>query len=183
VPISGHWHERKFASVQNRMPTLFSLQTLFLEAVRELQTTESRLLCALPVLARAATSRELKAVFKSHLALARMQAARLEWIFGELAGPPVGGIRPIEAGEATVQGEGRPLAASLAVEDLGLIAAAQHIEHHAVGIYGRALTYARLLGLDRAGELLQVSLHEAAHAVVRLAEIGRAPPRDPPRLG
>ena len=153
------------------MTTAPTFRNNFLEVLCELHDAETQLLQVLPVLAGSAFHPELKSTFKNHLAQTRSQAERIERILGELGEPVHEGaseaISLIIAGaRATVARTADP-----DTRDAWLIAAAQHIERHAISAYGRARTYARLLGLERANELLYASLHETALASIQLSDL------------
>jgi ferritin-like metal-binding protein YciE len=156
------------------MTTLLSFRDNFIDALDELYEAETQLLRILPVLARNAHNPDLKSVLKNHLGQARSQTAQLERILGEL-GEPVHEHAPnlpeiMRHSEATEYAE-EPT--DPVVDDAGLIVAARNIEQHAIAAYGRARTYARLLGLDRANELLHTSLHEVAQSSVQLSDLSR----------
>jgi ferritin-like metal-binding protein YciE len=58
-----------------------------------------------------------------------------------------------------------------AARDAALIAAAQKVEHYEIAGYGTVRTFAQLLGLDEAADLLQETLDEEATADEKLTEI------------
>lgn len=143
----------------------------FIEALAELHDAETQLLEVLPILASSAVHPELKATFKNHLAQTRAQTDRLEQILTEIGEPPLTRVSDaisliIAGARASIQRSIDPVA-----RDAWLISAAQHIERHAISAYGRARTYARLLGLERANELLYASLHETAQASIQLSDL------------
>ncbi|MDB6127949.1 MAG: hypothetical protein JWM35_1845 [Verrucomicrobia bacterium] len=143
----------------------------FIEALAELHDAETRLLEVLPILASSAVHPELKATFKTHLAQTRAQTERLEQIIAELGEPPL--APATEAVSLIIAGARASITHTIDPDarDAWLISAAQHIERHAISVYGRARTYARLLGLERANELLYASLHETALASIQLSDL------------
>ena len=152
---------------------LDSLHDLYVEELKDLYSAESQLLKALPKMAKAASSPELKAAFTEHLEVTRGQVARLETIFTGLGAKPKGkrckameGL--VEEGKEIIGEEGRP-----SVKDAALIAAAQRVEHYEMAGYGCVRTFARLLGRADHAKLLQQTLDEegaADKALTSLAE-------------
>jgi ferritin-like metal-binding protein YciE len=139
---------------------LDSLKKLFIEELRDLYSAENQITRALPKMADAATSPELKKAFQHHLEQTKEQVNRLEQIFQKLDESPKG--KTCKAMEGLVA-EGEDMIkenAEPAVRDAGLIAAAQRVEHYEIAGYGTVRTYARLLGDDECVRLLQQTLDE-----------------------
>jgi len=139
---------------------LDSLQKLFVEELRDLYSAENQILKALPKMAKAARSPELKAAFQKHLEETKGQVERLDTIFEGLGKSPKG--KTCKAMEGLVE-EGSELMkedADPAVLDAGLIAAAQRVEHYEIAGYGTVRAYARQLGQEEAVRLLQETLDE-----------------------
>lgn len=137
-----------------------SLQELFISELKDLYSAEKQLLKALPRMAKACDSDELRQGFEDHLAETEGQVERLEQIFEELGVSPrgkkcVGMEGLIEEGKELMEEDAEP-----EVLDAGLIAAAQRVEHYEIAGYGTARTYAELLGYDKAAKLLQETLDE-----------------------
>jgi len=152
---------------------LDSLKKLYVQELRDLYSAENQILTALPKLAKAASSPELQAAFQTHLHETEGQVRRLETIFQKLGETPGG--KTCQAMKGLVE-EGDELLKENAepeVRDAGLIAAAQRVEHYEIAGYGTVRTYARLLGDDEAGRLLQQTLDEEGETdkkLTRLAE-------------
>jgi len=153
---------------------LESLRDLFIAELRDLYSAENQLTKALPKMAEAATSPELKAAFEDHLEETRYHVTRLEEIFEGLNEKPTGetceameGL--IEEGENYVTAKGDHY-----VIDAGLIAAAQRVEHYEIAGYGTARTLASHLGEDKAAELLQETLDEEGAADKKLTSIAES---------
>jgi ferritin-like metal-binding protein YciE len=141
---------------------LDSLKKLFVEELRDLYSAEKQILKAIPKMAKAATSSELKAAFETHLEETKGQVERLEKIFEGLGKSPKG--KTCKAMEGLVE-EGSDLMKEdiePAVLDAGLIAAAQRVEHYEMAGYGTVRSYARLLNNKEAEDLLQATLEEEA---------------------
>jgi len=69
---------------------LDSLRDLYVEELKDLYNAENQLLKALPRMAKAASSEELKAAFTEHLDVTQRQVERLDQIFTELGVCPKG---------------------------------------------------------------------------------------------
>jgi len=150
---------------------LESLHDLFVDELKDLYNAENQLTKALPKLAKAAASDELRTAFEKHLKETEHQVERLETIFEQLEASPKGkrckamaGL--IEEGKEMMEADGEE-----AVKDAALIAAAQRVEHYEIAGYGTARTFAQLLGFDEAADLLQETLDEEAAADKKLTEI------------
>lgn len=139
---------------------LDSLKALYIEELRDLYNAENQITKALPKMAKAATSPELKQAFEMHLEETQGQIGRLEQIFEALGESPKGktckamqGL--IEEGEEILKAKADPM-----VRDAALIAAAQRVEHYEIAGYGTVRTYAKLLKERQAAKLLQETLDE-----------------------
>jgi ferritin-like metal-binding protein YciE len=148
-----------------------SLQDLYVDQLKDLVSAENQILKALPKLAKAARSEELRSAFEAHLDQTETHVARLEQIFDRLGVSPKG--KKCKGMDGLIK-EGKELLDADAEEDVldaGLIAAAQRVEHYEIAGYGCARTYARMLGDDEAATLLQETLDEEAETDKRLTEI------------
>lgn len=148
-----------------------SLDELFLDQIRDLYDAEKRLVEALPKMAEAASSSELKTAFKDHLRETEGQVRRLEEVFRHLEETPsrescaaMKGL--ISEGDEMVQAKG-----DAAVKDAALIAAAQRVEHYEMAGYGVARNFAQRLGHTAAASLLQQTLDEEKKADLKLTQI------------
>src|SRR3989440_10642712 len=143
---------------------LETLQKLYVEELRDLYNAESQLLKALPKMAKAASSEELKDAFEKHLEQTKTHVERLEEVFEEIGEKPknktckaMKGL--IDEGSEILQEDGEE-----SVIDAGIIVAAQKVEHYEIASYGSVRTFAQLLGQDKAAELLQETLDEESEA-------------------
>ncbi len=160
-------------TTESRMK-LESLHDLYVDELKDLYSAENQLLKALPKMAKAASTEELRTAFKEHLEETRGQVQRLERIFEELDARPKG--KKCKAMEGLIE-EGKEIMSEDIepnVLDAALIAAAQRVEHYEIASYGCARTYARLLGYDEAAELLQETLDEEAAADKKLTELAES---------
>jgi ferritin-like metal-binding protein YciE len=152
---------------------LDTLQKLYTDELRDLYNAENQLVKALPKMAKAASSEELKDAFEKHLEQTKGHVERLEQVFEELGEKPKGktcramkGL--IEEGAEILKEEGED-----SVIDAGIIVTAQKVEHYEIAGYGSVRTFAHLLGQNKAAELLQSTLDEEAETnqlLNRLAE-------------
>jgi ferritin-like metal-binding protein YciE len=153
---------------------LDSLRALYLRELQDLYSAEKQLVRALPAFARAAQSPELQAALKAHLGQTKTHVKRLEEAMAA-SGETANGARCkamaalIKEGKDLLKQGGDP-----AVLDGALITAAQKIEHYEIAGYGSARTYADMLRLDEAADLLQQTLNEEGQADERLSELAEA---------
>jgi ferritin-like metal-binding protein YciE len=137
-----------------------NLQELFHETLKDIYFAEKKILSALPKMAKAAQSKELKAAFERHGTETEEHVTRLEKVFQEIDESPRGktcdaimGI--IEEGQEVMKEfKGAPAL------DAGLLAAAQAVEHYEIARYGTLKTWAAELGFNQAEQLLEATLAE-----------------------
>ncbi|MFN0051996.1 MAG: ferritin-like domain-containing protein [Planctomycetales bacterium] len=150
---------------------LETLHDLYVEELKDLYSAEHQLLKALPKMAKAASDPNLAKAFTSHLAETEEQVERLEKIFEKLEVSPKG--KACKAMQGLLE-EGKEVMAEDAdptVMDAALIAAAQRVEHYEMAGYGCVRTFARLLGYEKAADLLQATLDEEGAADKKLTEL------------
>lgn len=150
-----------------------TLKELFHDTLRDIYFAEKKILTALPKMAKAAHSEELKAAFNKHETQTEEHVARLEKVFGEIDETPRGktcdAIMGIIAEGQEVMKEFKGMPAL----DAGLLAAAQAVEHYEIARYGTLKTWAAELGFERAADLLDTTLTEEKETdatLTRLAE-------------
>lgn len=136
------------------------LDDLYLDQLKDLYSAEKQLVQALPKMAKAASSQDLKMGFEQHLEQTKTHVSRLEQIFSSLGSTP--GRKKCEAMEGLVKEgeEAIQLQGDAAVRDAALIAAAQRVEHYEIAAYGTARTFANHLGRSDQSSLLQMTLDE-----------------------
>jgi len=148
-----------------------NLEDLFVAELRDIYHAEKQLLKALPRMARACESGELRNAFQEHLEQTRHQVERLEDVFAELDQKAKG--KTCEAMEGLVN-EGKDVmdnAVEPATRDAGLIASAQKVEHYEIASYGCLVSWAEQLGHQRSVELLKQTLAEEKAADRKLTEL------------
>jgi ferritin-like metal-binding protein YciE len=148
-----------------------SLKELYIEELRDIYDAENQLVKALPEMAEAATSDELRSGFEEHLEQTREHVRRLERVFSELGEKPKGkkckGMQGLvsegkEVIDEDFEGE---------VKDAALISAAQRVEHYEIAAYGTVRTYAEILGQTEAVSLLEKTLQEEKETDEKLTEL------------
>src|SRR4051795_7298170 len=127
-----------------------SLRDVFAEQVNDLRSAEEQLVQALPKMAGAASSDELRRAFEEHLAQTRGHLERIDDVISmtgiSKSGAVCKGMKGlIEEGSEIVSATGDPMA-----KDAALIAAAQRVEHYEIAAYGTVATLADHLDLDDA---------------------------------
>jgi ferritin-like metal-binding protein YciE len=148
-----------------------TLTTLFQEELKDIYDAEKRLVRAIPKMAKAASSEDLKKALQEHLEVTKGQVQRLEQVFELMGVPakakPCAGMRGlIEEGEEVMGKD-----ASEQLMDAAIIGAAQRVEHYEIAAYGTARTLAERLGNQEAAELLQQTLDEEKEADENLTQI------------
>jgi ferritin-like metal-binding protein YciE len=140
------------------------LYGLFLEQLAEMHSAESQMAKALPLVAKAAQSEDLKALLELHLKETQGHVATIEQIAGgmgeNLAKKTSYAMRGMlkEAVVLMVTKVNSPLL------DTALIAAAQKIEHYEIASYGTLCAWARELGYPHELALLTSTLKQEKHA-------------------
>jgi ferritin-like metal-binding protein YciE len=144
---------------------------VFADQLGDLRSAEQQLVAALPKVAAAAHTDQLRDALEQHLEETRGHLQRLEDLI-----PTLGFAVPSERcegmegllreGEQVLSAEGDPLA-----RDAALIAAAQRVEHYEIAGYGTAATLAGELGFDDARDVLDQTLDEESSADKLLTKI------------
>lgn len=137
-----------------------TLDDLFLDTLKDVYHAEKQILRALPRMAKAAQSSELKALFEQHRGETETQVERLEKVF-EIVGKRAQG-KPCEAMQGLVE-EGKEIMEDFKgapALDAGLVSSAQAIEHYEIARYGTLASWASQLGMKDAAKLLLETLDE-----------------------
>lgn len=137
-----------------------SFDELCLEGLKDIYDSEHQITAALPKMAEAATSADLKKAFKTHLAQTEEQITRLEKVF-ELLGEKA--ERKSCVATKGLIAEGNEHIKEIekgALLDAALIEGAQKVEHYEIASYGTARTYATQAGKEEVAALLQQTLTE-----------------------
>ncbi|HEX8358240.1 MAG TPA: ferritin-like domain-containing protein [Segetibacter sp.] len=148
------------------------LKEFFVDELKDIFYAEKQIVKTLPKLKKAATSEELKAAFESHLTMTEEHVARLEQVF-ELLGEKAKG-KTCEAIEGIIkEGEGiiSETESKTSTRDVGLIFAAQKVEHYEIATYGGLAQLAETLGLSEVAALLHTTLEEEKQTDLLLTSI------------
>ena len=147
------------------------LRNLYIDELKDLYSAENQLVKALPKMAKAASSEELRQGFEQHLEQTRGHVQRLEQIFASLDESPKG--KKCAGMEGLVKEGSEMIEEDFegAVMDAGLIGAAQRVEHYEIAAYGTASEFARTLGEDEHVSLLEQTLEEEKETDEKLSEL------------
>jgi ferritin-like metal-binding protein YciE len=137
-----------------------NLQELFHETLNDIYFVEKKILSALPEMAKAAQSQELKAAFELHETETEEHVARLEKVFKEIDETPSGKTCDAVIGIIKEGQEVMKEFKEVPALDAGILAAAQSVEHYEIARYGTLKTWAGELGLNEAVKLLEMTLVE-----------------------
>jgi ferritin-like metal-binding protein YciE len=150
---------------------LETVDDLLLAELRDLYNAENQLVDALPKMADAASSTELRQAFTHHLEETKKHVTRLDDIFKNLNEDPKGetceamkGL--VKEGEEFIHAKGEP-----EVRDAGLIGAAQRVEHYEMAGYGTAKTLAKRLAYHDIAKILETTLAEEKAADEKLTTV------------
>ena len=148
-----------------------TLHDAFIDELRDTYDAERQLTRALPKLAKAATSPELREAFETHLEETQGQIERLEQVFESLEekvrGKHCDGIAGIiEEGKSIMEEDFNDT-----TMDACLIAAGQRAEHYEMAAYGTLVAWAKAMGHTKAAGLLQATLEEERAADEKLSAL------------
>ena len=148
------------------------LLKFFTDEIKDIYWAEKHIIKALPKMQKAATSSELQQGFADHLKQTTEHAVRLEKVFELLSEKPVAkkcdamdGI--LKEGESIIEDTEK----GTATRDVGLILAAQKVEHYEISTYGGLAQLAKTLGKDDVAELLYATLEEEKETDEKLSDI------------
>jgi len=147
------------------------LRELFHDTLKDVYFAEKKILSALPKMAKAAQSEQLRAAFDKHETETEGHVERLERVFEEIGETPRGKtcdaiVGIIEEGsEIMKEYKGMPAL------DAGLLAAAQAVEHYEISRYGSLRTWAAELGFSQSAKLLTDTLEEEKNTDRALTDI------------
>jgi ferritin-like metal-binding protein YciE len=137
-----------------------ALKELFIDELKDLYNAENQLIKALPKMAKAANSEELRNGFEEHLEQTKGHARRIEQIFEALGEKPTG--KKCKAMEGLVEEGSETMDEDFEGEvmDAALIGAARRVEHYEIAAYSTVIKFAELLGQEEAARLLEETLEE-----------------------
>jgi ferritin-like metal-binding protein YciE len=148
------------------------LEKFFSDALKDIYWAEKHLTKALPKMQKAATTEELKSAIEEHIAQTEEQVSRLEQVF-ELLGQKAQ-AKKCDAMEGLIK-EGESIVEETEdgsmTRDVGIIMAAQKIEHYEIATYGGLVSLARTMGNEEAAGILEQTLEEEKQTDQGLTEI------------
>lgn len=150
------------------------LDDLFFDTLKDIYFAERQIVKALPKMAKAASSDELKAGFEKHLAETEVHIERLEKVFELLGKSPRG--KTCDAILGIIE-EGKEIMddyKGTAALDAGLVSAAQAVEHYEIARYGTLATWAKQLGHKEALSLFLETLKEEEATDEKLSSLAKS---------
>jgi ferritin-like metal-binding protein YciE len=150
------------------------LRVLFLNELADMYDTEKRIIKALPKLARAATCKQLKAAFLSHLEETKEHKVKIRQVFKEFGEKPRGRrcaatIGLIKEGEkAAVENKGQPTI------NAALVSIGQKVEHYEIASFGCLHEWAKLLQKPRVARIIEEILTQEKTCDEALKELANA---------
>jgi ferritin-like metal-binding protein YciE len=154
---------------------LATLEDLYVHELKDIYNAEKQLTKALPKLAKAASSQQLKTAFEEHLEETQNQISRLDQIFERLGQRSTSTDKCdameglIKEGDKFIKEEAAP-----AVHDAGLIVGAQKVEHYEIAAYGSLCTFAEILNFEDDLNLLKENLSEEEAADEKLSQLAES---------
>lgn len=153
------------------MSGVTTIDQLFVEELKDIYSAETQITKALPKMAKASTSEELKTAFEEHLEETEGQIERLDQIFETLGVSPKGKTCEGMKGVITEGEEMLKETEKGDIRDSAMISAAQRVEHYEMAAYGAVRTYAQKLGKQQVVQLLEETLEEEKAADKKLTQI------------
>jgi ferritin-like metal-binding protein YciE len=148
-----------------------TLTDLFHDQLQDAYSAETQLTKALPKMAKAASSDELRAGFEQHLGETKNQLARLKAVCAQVGCDT--GSNTCEAMEGLIAEGEEVLGMKLEpdAQDAGLIMAAQKVEHYEIALYGTLCAFAKQLGHQEAARILHETLDEEKRTDEKLTQL------------
>jgi len=149
------------------------LRELYIEELKDLYNAENQLVKALPKMAKAASSDELRQGFEEHLEQTRGHVQRLEEIFQALGESPKG--KKCKGMEGLVEEGSEVMKEDFdgALMDAAIIGAAQRVEHYEIAAYGTVCAFAEQLGETEQNSLLNETLEEEKETDEKLTQLAQ----------
>jgi len=151
-----------------------ALNTLFIDLLKDIYWAEKHLVKKLPEAEAAATSAALKSTLHDHWLTTKMQVSKVEQVFESIGEEAVAkkcmamqGLVE-EVAEIIEETEDKTL-----TRDVGLIIAAQKVEHYEIASYGGLAALSEVLGHKKATKILLEILEEEKEADATLTGIAQ----------
>ena len=152
------------------MPKITSLQEVLVDQLKDLYSAETQITKALPKMAKAAGSPDLKKGFLLHLSQTKEHAVRIKAICDNLKEKATGKKCMATAGLVEEGQEAIDENATTEAKDVMLIAAAQRVEHYEIAGYTSAMSLAKALGLTSVVKTLSTTLGEEVATDAKLSK-------------
>lgn len=172
MPTTAKKTTKKSASKETTEDVQSALLEFFVDEIKDIYWAEKHLVKALPKMKKAATSEELKSAIETHIAQTEEHVARLEQVFELLDEKPqakkcdaMAGL--LEEGEGVIEDTEE----GTATRDVGIILAAQKVEHYEIATYGGLAQLAKTLGREDIKNILGSTLAEEKETDELLSEI------------
>lgn len=151
------------------------LEEFFVGEIKDIYWAEKHLVKVLPKMEKAATTQELKDAINGHLEETKTHVSRLEEVFSLLGKTPQ--AKKCEA-MAGITKEGDDIVSETekgsVTRDVGIILAAQKVEHYEIATYGGLTTLAKTLGLNDVADILYKTLEEEKETDEKLTQIAES---------
>ena len=148
------------------------LEKYFSDSLKDIYWAEKHLTKALPKMKKAATTTELKSAIEEHIGQTEEHVARLERIFELMGKKPQ--AKKCDAMEGLIK-EGESIVEETEdgsmTRDVGIIMAAQKVEHYEIATYGGLVQLAKTMGLDEAADIFAETLEEEKQTDAGLSAI------------
>ena len=150
-----------------------TFKKLYVDELKDLYSAENQLVKALPKMAKAASSDELRQGFEDHLKQTKQHVERLDEIFRSLDESPKG--KKCAAMEGLIKEGTEVMEEDFedAVLDAALIGAAQRVEHYEMAAYGTVCEFAKVLGETKHASLLEKTLEEERQTDEKLTKLAK----------
>jgi ferritin-like metal-binding protein YciE len=151
---------------------LENIEQLFVHGLRYVYDAEKQLTQALPKLAKACSTPQLREAFEKHLEETKEHVGRAEEIFKRLGQQPDTMPNALleqmraEADQMIANTDESPL------RDAALIVAGNQVEHYEMAAYGSLRSFAQLLGKQDIAKILEMTLEDEKKADAKLTQIG-----------
>ncbi len=148
-----------------------NLYDVYVAQLKDMYSAEKQLVEALPKMASAASTPDLRQAFEKHLGETETQLEMVRSILDELDENPgnkkcKGMEGLIEEGDEVLKERHSPV-----VRDVHLILAAQKVEHYEIASYGALRAYARVLGYGDHADTLNTILDQEYNADQKLDDL------------
>jgi ferritin-like metal-binding protein YciE len=165
---SGHSKTSSKSSSEDRN----LLQKFFVDALKDIYWAEKHLTKALPKMSKATTNEELKSAIDEHLTVTEGQIERLEQVF-EMIGQKAQAKKCEAMAGLTKEAESiiEETEKGTNTRDVGIIMAAQKVEHYEIATYGGLVQLAKTMGMDEVAELLGQTLEEEKETDENLTQV------------